>query len=192
MTSTHTTSPRAEIEQLFAVHGALIYGESVNQIEHALQCATLAETAGASESLIVAVLLHDVGHMMHRDTAGALQAGMDDGHEALGAKYLARWFGPAVTQPVALHVQAKRYLCALEPGYHASLSSISQRTLEIQGGPMSHTDIEAFEAQDYADDAVAVRRWDDLGKQAEIQTLPLAHFMAVLERCAAAQSSSAI
>jgi len=191
MTPTHT-SPRAEIEQLFAVHGALIYGESVNQIEHALQCATLAENAGASDALIVAALLHDVGHMMHRDAAGALQAGRDDGHEALGAKYLARWFVPAVTQPVALHVQAKRYLCAIEPGYHASLSSISQRTLEIQGGPMSPADIEAFEAQDYADDAVAVRRWDDLGKQAEMQTLPLAHFMAVLERCADARSSSAL
>ena len=191
MTPTHT-SPRAEIEQLFAVHGALIYGESVNQIEHALQCATLAENAGASDTLIVAVLLHDVGHMMHRDAAGALQAGVDDGHEALGAKYLARWFGPAVTQPVALHVQAKRYLCAREPGYHASLSPISQRTLEIQGGPMSPAEIEAFEAQAHANDAVTVRRWDDLGKQAEMQTPPLTHFMAMLERCAAARSSSAL
>ena len=191
MTPTHT-SPRAEIEQLFAVHGALIYGESVNQIEHALQCARLAENAGASDALIVAVLLHDVGHMMHRDAAGALQAGVDDGHEALGAKYLARWFGPAVTQPVALHVQAKRYLCAREPSYHASLSTISQRTLEIQGGPMSPAEIEAFEAQAHAHDAVTVRRWDDLGKQAEMQTPPLTHFMAMLERCAAARSSSAL
>lgn len=191
MTSTHT-SPRAEIEQLFAVHGALIYGESVNQIEHALQCATLAENAGASDALIVAVLLHDVGHMMHRDAAGALQAGVDDGHEALGAKYLARWFGPAVTQPVALHVQAKRYLCAREPGYHASLSPISQRTLEIQGGPLSPAEIEAFEAQAHANDAVTARRWDDLSKQAEVQTPPLTHFMAMLERCAAARSSLAL
>ena len=191
MTPTHT-SPRAEIEQLFAVHGALIYGESVNQIDHALQCAKLAENAGASDALIIAALLHDVGHMMHRDAAGALQAGVDDGHEALGAKYLARWFGPAVTQPVTLHVQAKRYLCAREPGYHASLSPISQRTLEIQGGPMSPAEIEAFEAQAHANDAVAVRRWDDLGKQAEMQTPPLTHFMAMLERCAAARSSSAL
>ena len=93
---------------------------------------------------------------------------------------------------MALHVQAKRYLCAREPGYHASLSPISQRTLEIQGGPMSPAEIEAFEAQDHANDAVTVRRWDDLGKQAEMQTPPLTHFMAMLERCAAARSSSAL
>ena len=181
-----TTAPSAPIdaiEELFSAQGTLIYGEAVNQIEHALQCADLAEKSGASDALIVATMLHDVGHMMHRDAAGALLAGVDDVHESLGSKFLARWFGPAVTQPVALHVEAKRFLCRRDPSYHDRLSPISKRTLELQGGPMTAAQADTFEALPFAMDAVSVRQWDDQGKRAAVETPPLAHFLAIAKRC---------
>lgn len=177
------SSPLREIENLFETHGCLIYGESVNQIQHALQCATFAQQQGASESLIVAALLHDVGHMMHRDAAAALAAGNDDVHEMLGAKFLAKWFGPEVTQPVALHVQAKRYLCCREPQYNLHLSAISRKTLAIQGGVMTIEQAAAFETQPHWQEAVLLRRWDDLGKQESMETISWQDAMSMAVRC---------
>ena len=81
-----------------------------------------------------------------------------------GAAWLARWFGPAVTEPVRLHVAAKRYLCAAEPGYFALLSPASVYTLSLQGGPMTPAEAAAFASGPCAADAVAVRRWDDAAK----------------------------
>ena len=176
-------SPIDLIEALYDQHGFLAYGEQVNQIEHALQCASLAEQSGAGDELIVSALLHDVGHMLHRDAARALQAGQDDKHEMLGAKHLARWFGPGVCEPVALHVQAKRYLCAREPRYLEQLSAVSRRSLALQGGSMSDAQALDFEALPYAGDAVRLRRWDDGGKQPAARTPTLAHYLGIAQRC---------
>ena len=173
----------AEIEALFQAKGNLAYGESVNQIEHALQCGSLAEADGAAPALVLAAVLHDVGHMLHRDAATAVHSGADDVHEALGAKFLARWFGPEVSEPVRLHVNAKRYLCAVEPAYWDSLSSLSRRTLEIQGGPMDQVQARAFEQSPHADAAVRLRRWDDTAKRAGAPTPPLPHFLAIASHC---------
>lgn len=172
-----------EIEQFFVAKGGLVYGEAINQIEHALQCGTLAEQAGAPASLIVAALLHDIGHMLHRDAATALARGDDDMHEALGARYLSRRFGAAVSEPVRLHVQAKRYLCTRDVHYWAALSALSQRTLELQGGPMSEAEAAAFEQQPSWQEAVQLRRWDDIGKQPEMATPPLSHFLSLAAQC---------
>ena len=175
----------AEIQRLFDTKGTLVYGEDVNQLQHALQCGALAEQAGAAPALVVAAVLHDLGHMLHRDAAAAVQAGSDDRHEALGAKHLARWFVPAVSEPVRLHVQAKRCLCAQDPAYHAGLSPLSQRTLQIQGGPMSDDERRAFEQLPFAADAILLRRWDDLGKRRDVPTPPLQHYLALAEACLA-------
>jgi len=113
--------PIVHIRATFDRHGRMIYGERVNQLQHALQCGQLAERAGASAALITAALLHDIGHMLHRDPAGAQLVMFFQSHERLGAKYLGRWFGAEVAAPVALHVEAKRYLCARVPGYLESL-----------------------------------------------------------------------
>jgi len=172
------------IRRLFEEKGGLIYGEAVNQVEHALQCGALAQAQGAAASLVVAAVLHDVGHMLHRDAAGAVEAGDDDRHERLGAKFLARWFGPEVAEPVRLHVDAKRYLCTREPGYWAALSPLSQRTLEIQGGPFTEAQALAFERLPHAMAAVSVRRWDDGGKKAGVLTPGLEHFLALAAGCA--------
>lgn len=172
------------LRRLFDEKGTLVYGEVVNQVEHALQCGALAESEGAPASLVVAAVLHDVGHMLHRDAAGAVQAGDNDRHELLGAKFLARWFGPEVAEPVRLHVEAKRYLCAREPGYWESLSDLSKRTLEIQGGPYTDEQARAFEQLPHARAAVSVRRWDDIGKKAGVPTPRLDHYLALAAGCA--------
>lgn len=151
-------------------------GEAVSQLEHALQCAALAEAAAKSPELITACLLHDIGHMLRYLNEGAPQKGMDDKHEDLGAKYLSASFGPAVVEAVRLHVNAKRYLCQVDKAYWASLSPISKYSLELQGGIFSEEEAAAFIEQPYAQDAVQLRIWDDQAKIQGLATPDLGHF----------------
>jgi phosphonate degradation associated HDIG domain protein len=175
-----------DLDGLFAVlekAGAERYGqEAVSQLEHALQCAQLAEQAGAPSASVMAALFHDVGHLTHDLGENASLRGIDDRHEFSGAAILARWFGPDVSEPVRLHVEAKRWLCHAEQPYFSTLSPASVRSLELQGGIFGDTDAEAFIAQPYARAAVAVRRWDDLAKVAGLATPPLAHYRELAER----------
>lgn len=151
--------------ETLAVHGARRYGgEPVTQLEHALQSAAKAREEGASDALVAAALLHDVGHMLHQFERDAMKRGFDDAHEERGADLLARWLGPDVSEPVRLHVAAKRYLCAVQPEYWEGLSPVSRRTLDLQGGVFTANEAEAFIAAPFAADAVRLRRWDDLAK----------------------------
>ena len=160
------------IAELFAGPGARDYlGEAVTIGEHMRQAGALAEAAGADAPLVAAALLHDVGH---------LRTETDARHGSGGARWLSQWFGPAVTEPVRLHVAAKRYLCATEPGYFGRLSPESVRTLALQGGPMTPERAAAFEALPYARDAVAVRRWDDEAKDPSVTPPAFAHFEPLL------------
>ena len=153
------------ILKILETSGAEQYGdEAVSQLQHALQCAHLAECSDASDSLVVAALLHDFGHLIHKLGEDAARRGIDDRHEVLGRKYLARWFDEDVTAPIGLHVDAKRYLCATDPAYFDTLSPASVRSLELQGGPFTEAGAAAFIAQPYAQDALAVRRWDEQAK----------------------------
>lgn len=155
-----------EVLDLYRRWGGDGYDESLSQLDHALQTAALAADDGAADSLVAAALLHDVGSLLHYEAArGAWRPpSRDHGHEAVGARHLGRLFPPAVTRPVALHVRAKRYLCAVDPGYHDRLSEGSQRSLALQGGPMNGDEAAAFERSPGHDDAVRLRTWDDLGK----------------------------
>lgn len=170
-----------ELAELFAGEGAGAYlGEEVTMAQHMLQAAARAEAAGAPDALVAAALLHDLGHF-HGPVGGAeLMEGTDNRHSHTGADRLADWFGPEVTEPIRLHVAAKRYLCAVEPGYFGRLSQASVYTLEVQGGPMSPDEVSAYEANPYAADGVAVRRWDDEGKDPEAPTPDFAHFRPLL------------
>jgi [1-hydroxy-2-(trimethylamino)ethyl]phosphonate dioxygenase len=153
------------------------YGLSgVNQLQHALQAALLAEHAGCTPALIVAALLHDIGHMVHGLGEDPAADGVDDRHESLGQAYLARFFGPDVCEPVRLHVAAKRYLCGTEQDYFARLAPDSVRSLALQGGPMSDEEAAAFRALPYAADAVTLRRFDEAAKVKDLATPPVAHF----------------
>ena len=127
-----------DIMDLFARRGAAAYhGEAVSQTEHALQAAELAEREGAADHLVVAALLHDVGHLLDGQDEDLADRGLDGRHEEAGCAWLAAHFGPEVTEPIRLHVAAKRYLCAVDPAYLAGLSPASRRSLSLQGGPMN-------------------------------------------------------
>jgi phosphonate degradation associated HDIG domain protein len=154
----------AEIAQAFADRGADAYGEDISQLDHALQCAELAEQAGAGDALIAAALLHDYGHLFEGRGDVAELERRDARHEVHGARALRRWFGPEVVGPVVLHVAAKRYLCAAEPAYEAALSDASKLSLELQGGRFTPAQRRRFEQRRFAADAVQLRRWDDAGK----------------------------
>jgi len=176
------------IHALFAAHGSAHYGENVSQLDHALQCAHLAVEHGCAEPLIAAALLHDIGRMI--DPAGndvELQ-GYDAAHEDIGAAWLAPVFPPAVTEPIRLHVAAKRYLCATDPHYAVTLSAASILSLNVQGGPMSDEEARAFEAEAYFADAVQLRRFDDWGKRLGEAPARLTAYRALLERVSTASA----
>lgn len=172
------------IAELFAGPGARDYlGEAVTIGEHMRQAGALAEAAGAAAPLVAAALLHDVGHLLgeqNRLGGSSPRASTDARHGTGGAQWLSQWFGPAVTEPVRLHVAAKRYLCSAEPGYFGLLSAESVRTLALQGGPMTPEQATAFEALPYARDAVAVRRWDDEAKDPAVTPPEFVYFAALL------------
>lgn len=176
--------PADLIAGLFAGQGERDYlGEAVSLATHMLQSAALAEAEDAPAALVAAALLHDVGHFT---LPGGHARGFlgDDRHEQTGAAWLARWFPGEVTEPIRLHVPAKRYLCAVDPGYAGALSSASVYTLSAQGGPMTPADVTAFEALPHAEAAVAVRRWDDRAKDPEAPTPAFGHFRPLLIRLA--------
>jgi gamma-butyrobetaine dioxygenase len=166
-------SPVDAIADLFASAGAADYlGEPVTVATHLLQAGALAQQDGAPPSLVAAALLHDVGHLRGADALAGeievsgreLMAGSDNNHGERGAQWLAQWFPESVTDPVRLHVAAKRYLCATEPSYFGQLSEASAYTLAVQGGPMTDAEAREFEREPHAADAIAVRRWDDQAK----------------------------
>lgn len=172
------------ILNIFAVKGNRQYGrEAVSQLEHALQCATLAETAGCPPELIAACLLHDLGHLVHNLGEDVADRDMDDRHEYRAMSLLQSFFDLSVTEPIRLHVEAKRYLCAVDLTYWDALSPASKRSLELQGGIFSLEAAEVFIAQSYAEDAVQLRIWDDQAKVPNLQTPDLEHFMPILLSC---------
>jgi phosphonate degradation associated HDIG domain protein len=170
-----------EIFTAFRERGAGSYlGEPVSLAEHMLQTALAAERDGADSVLVASALLHDYGHLVHTLPEDAAEHGVDTLHEEAGAAWLAQHFMPRVTEPLRLHVLAKRYLCATQPEYLAALSPASLRSLELQGGPCSPAEIAAFERGSYAAEAIRLRRWDDIGKIAGLNTPPLDHFRSSL------------
>lgn len=176
-----------DIARLYYERGGVAYaGEPVSQAEHALQCAWLAEQAGADDELVAAALLHDLGHLLVIEhstlTRSPTELGIDDRHQFIALPLLRGVFGPAVLEPIRLHVDAKRYLCATRPDYLAGLSADSRRSLALQGGVYDDAQARRFAAQPWAADAVRLRLWDDAAKVAGLETPPLAHFMAVAAR----------
>jgi phosphonate degradation associated HDIG domain protein len=164
-----------EIERLFAERGALGYGEGVSQLDHALQCAALAQAHGCPPSLVLAALLHDIGHLFEAEEA-VIGADSDHRHEAAGAQALSGLYGEEVCAPVALHVEAKRWLCLTEPGYFEALSRASKASLALQGGPFDRAQAQAFERRPFWREAVQLRRFDDWGKREDAATPGLADY----------------
>jgi gamma-butyrobetaine dioxygenase len=171
-----------EIFRVFAEYGSEQYlGEQVSMTEHMLQSAHAAEQEGAPPRLVAAALLHDYGHFIHDLPEDAADHGIDTRHEEVGYAFLAEHFGEAVAEPIRMHVAAKRYLCAVDPSYLGELSPASLHSLELQGGPYTRDEVAAFERSPYAEDAVRLRRWDDVGKVPGLATPELEHYRPVLE-----------
>jgi len=180
-----------DIEQLFAARGAEQYsGEPVTQLQHALQCAALAEADGASDALVTAALLHDLGHLLHTLGDTPTLRGQDDAHQTRALPFLRDLFAEPVLAPIRLHVDAKRYLCAMEPGYEKCLSADSLRSLALQGGAFGVAQVHAFAALAGAEDAVRLRRWDDRAKVAHAQTPTLGHYLARASACVLSRPSA--
>ena len=175
-----------EIFALYARRGAGAYfGEPVTMLDHGLQAAHFARTEGAAPALIAAALLHDVGHLIETVPDDLTDWTSDARHEESGARWLGARFGAAVSEPVRPHVPAKRYLCAVDPGYFGELSAASVVTLGLQGGPMPPAEIAAFERERFCAAAVRLRRWDDRGKIAGFATCGIEDYRDLIEMLAA-------
>lgn len=152
------------ILDLYATRGDDHYGEDVSQREHAEQCAYHARINGADDALIIAALLHDIGHLLHKFGDDAADRGIDTRHERIGAGWLARSLPPSVTEPIALHVRAKRYLATTQPSYVGGLSEASLQSFVLQGGIMDPDEVAAFLADPSHQAAMQLRSYDELGK----------------------------
>lgn len=183
---TKPTRVLTNTEQLFALferYGASHYGEDVSQTQHMIQCALLAEQEGESATMIVACLLHDIGHFVGVQADHATPD-TDFKHEALGAMLLKSAFGAAVYMPVALHVEAKRYRCAQAPEYFDGLSAASKHSLALQGGAMTAKQCQNFESKAYFREALRLRDYDDRAKSMGLVLPELGYFHAYIEGCA--------
>lgn len=173
-----------QIVNLFEAHGGSLYfGEEVTEKEHALQCAHLAEEAGAEPEVVVGALLHDIGHLLHGLGEDIAEHGIDGKHEDVGATWAAQYFPSAVVDCIRLHVDAKRYLTAVEPGYLEGLSPASRQSLDLQGGPFSPEEVAQFEGNEpNFKVAVQVRRWDDEAKIVGLDVPTVEHYRALLDK----------
>lgn len=172
-----------DILELFDRHGDISYsGEPVTQRQHALQSALFAEQEQANDALVAAALLHDLGHLLNLQGETPTARGVDDLHQYFALPFLRPVLPDSVLEPIRLHVDAKRYLCAVDDGYYDRLSADSKRSLELQGGIFSREEADAFSRGAYAADAVRLRKWDDAAKDATLRTPELEHFLEAVAR----------
>ena len=157
-------------------------GEPVTMAQHMLQGAHFAQQAGEDELIIVAALLHDIGHFTSEFGTFAMDDIQDRYHEEAGAKVLEQFFPSLVIDCVRHHVAAKRYLCATRPQYFNRLSQASVHSLNLQGGPMDKAQVAAFEKNANLKQIVKVRHYDDAGKRPDLETQPFSHFAPMVQR----------
>jgi phosphonate degradation associated HDIG domain protein len=173
----------SDIRSLFERYGDIAYsGEPVTQLDHALQSGALAEEAGADDDLVAAAFLHDLGHLLNLQGETPTERGIDDLHQYFALPFLRTVLPDAVLEPIRLHVDAKRCLCAIDDAYFGQLSADSVRSLELQGGIFSREEADAFLQKPYAQDALRLRKWDDRAKEENRTTPDLHHYLDVVER----------
>lgn len=173
----------AFLGDIFARRGGEEYlGEPVTMAEHMLQGAHFAEKANEPEVIIVAALLHDIGHFTSEFGMFSMDDTEDRLHEEAGAALLEAYFPSLVTDCVRHHVAAKRYLCAVKPEYFDRLSEASVHSLNLQGGPMNAGEVAAFETNPNLKDIIKVRYYDEAGKRADLQTKPYSYYAPMVQR----------
>jgi predicted HD phosphohydrolase len=177
MTNNQQTRALAHLIDIYAGRATGLYGLTlINQLAHAVQSAHYARARGLTPAVVVAALLHDIGHMVHNLGEHHAAKGIDDQHEVIGADWLTQYFGDDVTAPIRLHVAAKRYLCTVEADYFFNLSNDSVESLALQGGRMSESEIVDFQKSPYWQDAVALRRIDEMAKDPKGPMPPFEEF----------------
>ncbi len=178
------TAESAADELLLLLEGsasAAYYGEPVTQLEHALQRAQLARTAGAGDDVVLAALLHDVGHLLEDETAQRHDEVGVINHDEVGARFLIEHgVSPYVAELVRGHVDAKRYLTGTNPEYAARLSEASATTLALQGGPMNEAEAASFRADPLFAEKLRLRSWDEQAKRPGWQVAPLETYRPLL------------
>jgi [1-hydroxy-2-(trimethylamino)ethyl]phosphonate dioxygenase len=181
----HPMQPPTSVDdvfELFAAGGREAYfGEAVTQLEHALQAAWYVEQHGGNDALVVAALLHDLGHLLHHEGEDIADRGVDTRHEELGAGALAGHLPASVLDPIHLHVAAKRYLCFADSNYYQQLSPASKQSLALQGGPMTAAEAELFLALPHARESVTLRHADDAAKITGLQVPALESYRGLVE-----------
>ena len=172
------------IIEIYESRGSEVYGsEAVTQLQHALQSAVLAEEANAPDTQVVAALLHDIGHIMSEEQLPPSDAmNLDDQHETRAYDWLCARYGAVIADPVRLHVPAKRYLCTIEPDYINALSPTSHKSFLDQGGVMNTQEKGNFESEPHFQEAVALRKWDDLAKDTNRKTPSIQDYADLLDR----------
>lgn len=169
--------------EMFNTRGQDEYlGEAISQSEHMLQCAVVADQFDASETVILASLLHDVGHFMHDLDFDCADHGIDSRHEDVASDFLKKFYPAEVTEPVRMHVDAKRYLCAVEDDYFDKLSEASVHSLNLQGGPMNEAEVKSFEESPHLKDALDLRRYEEAGKCEGVETPKIEDYRALMEK----------
>ena len=173
----------AFLGDIFERRGSEEYlGEPVTMAQHMLQAAHFAEQADEPEQVVVAALLHDVGHFTSEFGMFSMADTKDKFHEEAGAEILAEFFPDIVTDCVRYHVAAKRYLCATRPEYYDRLSQASIHSLNLQGGPMSDDEAKEFSANHNLEEIIRVRFYDEAGKEPDMATEPFAHYAPMIQR----------
>lgn len=171
------------LADIFERRGADEYlGERVTIVQHMLQGAYFAEQRGEDEQIIVAALLHDIGHFTSELGTFAMNDTMDRRHEDAGAEILEPFFPSVITDCVKYHVAAKRYLCAVDPMYFGRLSEASVKSLELQGGPMERDEAEEFAKNPNIDAIVKVRKLDEEGKLVGLETPDFDYYRPMVQR----------
>ena len=170
------------IVALYESFGSHFYSEEISQVDHAVQAAMLAQSNSESKELVLAALLHDIGHLVHLQALGNGEAhfSQDLRHEVVAADVLAGLLPNSVISPIRWHVAAKRWLCTTESGYLASLSRASVESLHFQGGIMTSSECAQFAEKGGFVDAIQLRRWDDEAKVVGIITDPIGEFRRLL------------
>lgn len=168
-----------QIKTVFTLKGNDNYGvEQVTQLQHACQCGSLALEAGMDDDIVISAFLHDIGHLLNEENfPSSLQANLDDHHEERGYNYLKQYFGAKITDPIRLHVAAKRYLCTIDSDYAKNLSPTSYQSFIDQGGIMSQQERTDFEKEPFFKEAVLVREWDDKAKVEGIEPFGVEFFL---------------
>ena len=179
-----------QIQDLFKQRGHQAYGEGVTELQHALQAAYLAELDDAPDNLIVAAALHDIGHLLHGLPEDVAEQGINGHHEQVGEKWLKQHFGPEISQPVRLHVTAKRYQCTVNPDYLEQLSPASTKSFVLQGGKMDEDEINDFERNPFFKDALQLRTWDDNAKNPKAATPLLEHYLPLIKAVLVSSAAS--